>query len=211
MPTQVAADRILETASALFYRTGIRATGVDRIAADSGMTKMTLYACFGSKEELVRAYLERRDQRWREWFQRAVQRHAAGDPAQRPLAIFDALAERLRDPDFRGCAFINAMAELGDRSHPGHVTAIEHKARVQAFVRALLEESGYRSAEPLASQFMLLIDGAMITAYRQGTPAAARHAREIAARLLSGWPRASARQRKGSSALKSFPGARAHR
>src|SRR2546426_380575 len=75
MPSQAAADRILDTASKLFYQKGIRATGVDSIAAASGMTKMTLYACYGSKEELVRVYLARRDQRWREWLKDAVERH----------------------------------------------------------------------------------------------------------------------------------------
>jgi len=193
MPSQAATDRILDTASKLFYQKGIRATGVDRIAADSGMTKMTLYACFGSKEELVRAYLARRDQRWREWFKGAVERHPHRDPSRRPLAIFDALAERLADPEFRGCAFINAMAELEDREHPGYVAASEHKARVQDYVRGLLQASGYRDAGSLAKRFMVLIDGALVTAYREQSPEAAHHAREIAAGLLSGWPRRNPR------------------
>jgi AcrR family transcriptional regulator len=188
MPSQAAADRILDTASNLFYQKGIRATGVDGIAADSGMTKMTLYACFGSKEELVRAYLTRRDQRWREWFKGAVERQSHGDPSRRPLAIFDALAERFADPDFRGCAFINAMAELDDE-HPGYIAATEHKARVQDYVRALLGEAGYRDAASLAKRFMLLIDGAMVTAYRERKSDAARHARAMADSLLADWPR----------------------
>jgi AcrR family transcriptional regulator len=189
MPSQAAADRILDTASKLFYQKGIRATGVDRIAADSGMTKMTLYACFGSKEELVRAYLARRDERWRAWFKGAVERHSSRNPSRRPLAIFDALAERLADPDFRGCAFINAMAELDDPEHPAYIAAAQHKASVQDYVRGLLEESGYRDASSLAKRFMVLIDGAMVTASREHSADAARHAREMAASLLSGWPR----------------------
>jgi len=193
MPSQAAADRILDTASKLFYQKGIRASGVDRIAADSGMTKMTLYACFGSKEELVRAYLARRDERWRAWFKGAVERHSPRNPSRRPLAIFDALAERLADPDFRGCAFINAMAELEDRKHPGFLAASEHKARVEDYVRDLLCESGYRDAGSLAKRFMLLIDGAMVTAYREHSPDPARHARAIAAVLLSSWPRGAVR------------------
>lgn len=193
MPSQAAADRILDTASTLFYQKGIRATGVDGIAAESGMTKMTLYACFGSKQELVRAYLARRDHRWRDWFKGAVERHPHRDPAQRPLAVFDALAERFVDPQFRGCAFINAMAELGDREHPGYLVAIEHKARVQDYVRDLLKNSGYRDTGALARRFMLLIDGAMVTAYREQSPDAARNARQIAASVLSDWPRATAR------------------
>jgi AcrR family transcriptional regulator len=191
MPSQAAADRILDTASKLFYQQGIRATGVDGIAAQSGMTKMTLYACFGSKEELVRSYLVHRDERWREWLTGAVERLSRRNTARRPLAIFDALAERFAEPTFQGCAFINAMAELDPR-HPGYVAATEHKARVQEYVRGLLEDSGYRDAGSLAQRFMVLIDGAMVTAYREGSPDPARHAREIAAGLLSGWPRRTA-------------------
>ncbi len=192
MPSQAAADRILDSASKLFYQQGIRATGVDAIAAASGMTKMTLYACFGSKEELVRAYLARRDQRWRDWLQGAVERRSQGKPSRRPLAIFDALAERFADPEFRGCAFINAMAELDDREHPGYIAATEHKARVQHYVRALLEQAGYRDSGALAKRFMVLIDGAMVTASRDHSSEAARNAREMAASLLSGWPRRAA-------------------
>jgi len=193
MASQAAADRILDTASKLFYQQGIRATGVDGIAAGSGMTKMTLYACFGSKEELVRAYLARRDQRWRDWFKGAVERHPKRNPAQRPLAIFDALAERFADPKFRGCAFVNAMAELGDREHPGYLAAIEHKSRVEDYVQGLLRDSGYRDTGALAKRFMLLIDGAMVTAYRERSADAARNARQIAASVLSEWPRGTVR------------------
>jgi len=193
MPSQAAAERILDTASTLFYQKGIRATGVDGIAVQSGMTKMTLYACYGSKAELVRAYLVRRDQRWREWFKGAVERHPHRDPARRPLAIFDALAERFLDSDFRGCAFINAMAELDDRKHPGYIAATQHKERVQDYVRGLLEESGYRDASSLARRFMVLIDGAMVTASREHSADAARDAREMAASLLSRWPRRKTR------------------
>ena len=189
MPSQAAAERILDTASKLFYQKGIRATGVDSIAAESGMTKMTLYACYGSKEELVRVYLARRDQRWREWLKEAVERRAHREGPRRPLVVFDALGERFADPEFRGCAFINAMAELDDREHPGYIAAAQHKAKVQDYVRTLLEESGYRDSGALARRFMVLIDGAMVTASRERRPEAARHAKEMATSLLSGWPR----------------------
>jgi len=189
MPSQAAAERILDTASKLFYQKGIRATGVDSIAAESGMTKMTLYACYGSKEELVRVYLARRDQRWREWLKEAVERRAHREGPRRPLVVFDALGERFADPEFRGCAFINAMAELDDREHPGYIAAAQHKAKVQDYVRTLLEESGYRDSGALARRFMVLIDGAMVTASREHRPEVARHAKEMATSLLSGWPR----------------------
>jgi hypothetical protein len=85
------------------------------------------------------------------------------------------------------------MAELDDRQHPGYIAATEHKSRVQDYVRGLVEESGYRDAGSLAKRFMVLIDGAMVTAYREHSPQAARDAREIAAALLSSWPRRTSR------------------
>jgi hypothetical protein len=81
------------------------------------------------------------------------------------------------------------MAELDDQKHPGYIAATEHKTSVQDYVRGLLEESGYRDAKSLAKRFMVLIDGAMVTASREHRPEVARHAREMATTLLSRWPR----------------------
>jgi AcrR family transcriptional regulator len=100
-------ERILDAASAAFYRRGIRAVGVDSVIADADVAKATLYRHFPSKDALVQAFLERRDERWRAWFADAVER-LAPDPADRPLAAFDALGEWFGSEDFRGCAFINA-------------------------------------------------------------------------------------------------------
>jgi len=183
-------ERILATASELFYANGIRATGVDTIIAASGVAKASFYRHFPSKDDLVLAFLERRDALWRDWLRESVERLAT-DPADRPLAVFDALAERFARKDFRGCAFINSMIELADREHVGHIAAATHKSRVRDYLESLLARASRPDARPLADELLLLIDGAIVSAVREGSPEPARRARAIAARLLE--PRTKAR------------------
>ena len=102
-------QRVLDTAAKLFYRDGVRAVGVDRIASESGVAKMTLYYHFGSKDDLVAAWLRQRDEEWMSWLRDAVGRRRG----HRLLAVFDALREWFEMPTFRGCAFVNGHAELG--------------------------------------------------------------------------------------------------
>jgi len=178
-----ARERILDVASDLFYREGIRAVGVDAIIARSGVAKMTFYRHYKSKDLLVVEFLRRRDERWRRWLATDVER-LAPTPEERPLVIFDALAARLASPEYRGCAFINTVAETADRTHPAHHVVLEHKALVRAYIRDLLQEAGAGDAARLAEEFMLLVDGALVTAAREGTPAAAHAAKRIAETLL---------------------------
>ncbi|MGW3467797.1 TetR/AcrR family transcriptional regulator [Saccharopolyspora sp. NPDC000995] len=105
----------LPLAAELFYRQGIHAVGVEAIAAGAGVTKKTLYARFGSKDQLVTAYLVERDQRWRVWLQRWVT-ESAGPPREKLLAVFDALDAWMDRADFRGCGFVNALADPGSAS-----------------------------------------------------------------------------------------------
>ena len=177
-------DRILEVASQLFYQHGIRAVGVDTIIAQADVAKMTFYKHFKSKDLLVLEFLKRRDEMWRAWFEAAVSR-LAPDPKDRPLAIFDALEERFSQKDFRGCAFINTMVELADGDNIAHHEAAEHKLKVQKIVRSLLSEAGIKEPEALSKAFLLLMDGAIVTAVRERKPGSAKAAKEIAATLLS--------------------------
>ena len=180
-----ARDHILDVASDLFYREGIRAVGVDTIVARAGVAKMTFYHHFKSKDLLVVEFLRRRDERWRRWLAAEVER-LSPDPARRPLAVFDALAGRFDNPEYRGCAFINAAAETADRGHPVYLEVLEHKWRVREYVRGLLEGAGVAGADAasLAGDLMVLIDGALVAGHRDG-PDAARRAGRIAALLLS--------------------------
>jgi len=177
-------DRILEVASKLFYQNGIRAVGIDTIIAQSDVAKMTFYKHFKSKELLVLEFLKRRDELWRAWFESTVYR-LAPKTEDRPLAIFDALEERFSRKDFRGCAFINTMVEMADGDHIAHQAAAEHKLKVRKIIRSLLSEAGVKKPEELAKAFLLLIDGAIVTAVRERKPGSAKAAKKIAASLLS--------------------------
>lgn len=179
-------DRILEVASQLFYQNGIRAVGVDTIIAQSDVAKMTFYKHFKSKDLLVLEFLKCRDERWRIWFVSAVQR-LAPNAEDRPLAIFDALEERFSRKDFRGCAFINTMVEMADGEHSAHQAAAEHKQKVQGIVRSLLSEAGVKKSTQLSKAFLLLMDGAIVTAVRERKPGSAKAAKKIAATLLSSY------------------------
>jgi AcrR family transcriptional regulator len=182
MPTD-ARQRLLDTASTLFYAEGVRAVGIDRLLAESGVGKASFYRHFASKDDLVVAFLRKRDQEWRAWLRESVEREP--DPARRPLAVFDALHERFSWGDFRGCAFINTIAEVAHGDHPAHVAALEHKRAVLAYLEELLEAAGVRDDDgAIAAQLLLLIDGATVTAVREGRPEPALHARRIAAGLL---------------------------
>ncbi len=113
-------DHLVDTALELFIRDGFHATGIDKILAESGVAKMTLYKHFKSKDELILSALRRRDEHFRNWFMRAVESRAR-EPRQRLLAIFDALDEWFSGRDFNGCMFINASAEFARPDDPIHV------------------------------------------------------------------------------------------
>jgi AcrR family transcriptional regulator len=179
-----ARERLLAAAEELFYAEGIRAVGVEKILAVSGVGRASFYRHFAGKDELVVTVLGGRDQRWREWLGRTVTGYGL-PPEDRPLAVFDALAERFAHDDFRGCAFINTMIEAADRDSAAHQVAAAHKAKVTAYLDELLAAAGRRDHALLAAEFVLLIDGAIVTALREGTPEAAVRAGRIAQALLA--------------------------
>ncbi|WP_433626504.1 TetR/AcrR family transcriptional regulator [Nocardia sp. CA-120079] len=183
MATQ-AKQRLLTTAEELFYAEGIRAVGVDRLLQESGVGRASFYRHFASKDDLVVAVLEDRDRRWLAWLRESVEAKA-GDPADRPLAVFEALSERFARNDFRGCAFINTMVEVADPDSAAHHAADRHKRSVIDYLAELLAAAGRSDAPELAAEFALLVDGAIVTSVREATPAAADRARAIAQRLLA--------------------------
>src|ERR1700744_4673256 len=107
-----ARERILLTAHDLFYGEGVRATGIDRVIAESGVTKVTFYRHFPSKNDLIRAFLDYRHERWIQWFVHALERHGAGE-GKVATPVVAAMREWLESEAFRGCAFINSVVELG--------------------------------------------------------------------------------------------------
>lgn len=178
-----AAERILQTASRLFYEEGIRAVGVDAISEAADVSKVTLYKNFGSKDELVAAYLRRRDGRWRAVLARDTDRHA--DPVERLLAVFDAYGDYLFDEEgYRGCAFINAAAELPDDDHPARPVIRAHKDGIREHLSILAARAGFRAPEALAERLLILLEGAWVTAVVRRSAAPLDSAREVAVRLL---------------------------
>ncbi|WP_437629796.1 TetR/AcrR family transcriptional regulator [Sorangium sp. So ce854] len=175
---------ILEVAERLFYAEGYRAVGVDRLIAEAGVAKATFYRHFRTKDDLLVAVLDARDARFREWLAGRVEA-LASDPRDRPLVVFDALAELFANNDFRGCAFLNTMVEVASRSHPAHEAAQRHKQRLIDYLSGLLREAGAPDAAALAPQLLMLIDGATVTAVREGGPGAAARARSLAELLLT--------------------------
>lgn len=169
-------DRILETADRLFYRQGIRVIGVDTIAAEIGISKRTLYNYFPSKDDLIVAYLSRR------------LRPIEGSnlpPAQQILDDFDRLERAMRHNGYRGCPFMNAVAELADATHAAHRIAVSHKQKRWTLFRDLLNQLGVDDPECLATQLMILGEGAVAQALMHGDPKMARAAREAARVLMA--------------------------
>ena len=164
-----ARERILQTSHDLFYADGIRATGVDRLIAESGVTKVTFYRHFPSKSDLILAFLDYRHQRWMAWFTDALQRYGGNAGA-----LIPALAEWFGADHFRGCAFINSVGELGP-SLPGVVEmAQRHKHDMMAAIANVLVLSEQREA--VAQAMALAVDGVIIRVQMDGKPDAALQA-----------------------------------
>lgn len=152
--------RIVEAAEELFYERGITAVGVDLVAEHSGASKRTLYNQFGSKEHLVAAYLSARDARWRTLTEAAVADCA--DPVDAVTAPFTAL-EQWSVTSTRGCAFLNALAELPDPDDPARRIALDQKHWLRDLFSRLAEEAGATSPDELAAQLFVLHEGALAT------------------------------------------------
>ena len=158
-----ARERILLTAHDLFYGEGIRATGIDRVIADAGVTKATFYRHFPSKNDLIREFLEFRHRRWMDWFLDALRRHGGSADALVP-----ALAEWFGDVGFRGCAFINSVGELGS-SLPEVVEITQrHKRDMKMAIASLLPAARQRSRD--AEALAMAVDGAIIRAQFDRSP-----------------------------------------
>ena len=176
-----ARERLLAAAEQLFYEEGINTVGIDRVIERAGVAKASLYDCFGSKEELIRAYLYERHEARRARITAMLARYAT--PRERLLGVFDTLAELFAQPRFRGCAFVRASAELRAGSRVKSVCD-ESRVWIRTLFTDLAREAGARDPEALAAQLVLLYDGASISAQMDGNPAAAASARAVAAVML---------------------------
>jgi AcrR family transcriptional regulator len=183
-PTVVTAgarERILESAYALFSRRGVRAVGIDEVIASAGVAKASLYRYFPSKDELVLAFLELREQRWMRDFVQAEAERRGSTPEERLLAIFDVYDEWFHREDFEACAFVNVLLEMG-ADHPAGSASIVYLERIRGLVRRLAEEAGLREVASFARSWHILMKGSIVSA-AEGDRDAARRAK-LMARLL---------------------------
>jgi AcrR family transcriptional regulator len=176
-------ERLLAAAEELFYAEGVQSVGIDRVIERAGVAKASLYSAFGSKEELVRAYLEGMHERVLDRARAAVQ-EAGDDPVQQILAVFDAQAGRFRRPEFHGCAFVMASAEARPNGAIDLATE-SFRADLRGLFVQLSRNAGARDPELLASQLQMLYDGANLSVRLDGDPEIASAQRAAAATLVA--------------------------
>jgi AcrR family transcriptional regulator len=176
-----ARDRLLAAANELFYEQGVHTVGIDRVIERAGVAKASLYNTFGSKEELVRAYLAARAVVRQERITAALSQYDT--PRERLLAVFDVLDELFAEPGFRGCAFLNASAE-STGGGPVEAVCDESRAWTRGLFAELAREAGVAQPDALAQQLVLLYDGATVSARMDRDLTAARAARTVAVALV---------------------------
>lgn len=177
-----AREQIVESAYELFSHRGIRDVGVDEVIGTAGVAKATLYRHFPSKNDLVLAFMELREQRWtREWVEAEARRRGTS-PEEQLLAIFDAFDEWFRRDDFEGCSFINVLLEMGTEPNVSRA-AVDHLANIRTFVHNLAEEAGLRDPGSFAQSWHILMKGSIVAAV-EGDVDAARRAKSMAQSLL---------------------------
>jgi AcrR family transcriptional regulator len=177
-----ARQRILDTAYELFSRRGIRDVGIDELIARASVAKATLYRHFPSKDDLVAAFLEQREQRWsREWVEdEATKRGATGE--ERLLAIFDLFDEWFHRQTFEGCSFINVLLEMGNQNAAGRAS-VRHLENIRSIVRGFAEAEGLRDPGAFAHSWHILMKGSIVAA-AEGDAEAARRAKSMARLLI---------------------------
>jgi AcrR family transcriptional regulator len=178
-----ARQRILETAYQLFSHRGVRDVGVEEVIAHAGVAKATLYRHFPSKDDLVIAFLELREQRWTLGWVEAQARARGETPEEQLLAIFDLFDEWFRRQDFEACSFINVLLEMGS-AHPAGKASVQHLENIRTVVRRLAEEAGLRDPDQFARSWHILMKGSIVSA-AEGDAHAAQRAKELARLLIA--------------------------
>jgi AcrR family transcriptional regulator len=157
-----ARERILTTASELFYREGIRAIGVDTVVERSGVSKTSLYRLFASKDALIAAVAAEQDQLFWAWWDR-IERQHADDPRALLDTLLSGIAKRIGHPGYRGCPFLNLATEFPDDNHPGRVVARSNKEEMRTRLARIVATLGASNPNRTASQIALIINGAYVT------------------------------------------------
>jgi AcrR family transcriptional regulator len=155
-------DRILRTASSLFYQRGVRAVGVDLVVEEAGVAKTSLYRHFRTKDDLIAAFLQREDEDFWNCWNRVAEFHKT-DPVAELEAHLDWIGERVGRPNYRGCPQLNVAAEFPDSDHPARRVASAHKQEVRRRLKGIAERLRVRRSDELAGQLSLLINGAFVS------------------------------------------------
>jgi len=180
-------ERLVTAAYDLFARHGVQAVGIDAIIERSGVARQTLYRHFGSKQELVLAFLERREEVWTYGWLAAEVKRRERDPRRRLLAIFDVFDEWFRAPEFEGCSFINIMLEHPAADHPLHRAAADYLARIRSILEELATDAAIDDPVSFAREWHILMKGSIVAA-GEGDVDAARRAGSIGRALLAQTP-----------------------
>ncbi len=181
--TESGRERVVRAAYDLFSRHGTRAVGVDAVISEAGVAKMTLYRNFASKDDLILAFLERREVLWTHGWVRAESQRRGDGPAQRLLAIFELFGEWFAQPDFEGCSFITTLLEVTNRDSPVRQASVQHLTNIRSYLRELASQAGVADPDSFARQWHILMKGSIVAAAEGDTQAAAR-ARELGVLLL---------------------------
>lgn len=182
MKTSNTREKILRTAEQLIYQNGIHATGMDLLVKTSGVARKSIYRHFANKEDVAAAALTERDERWMLWFR--TESDKGETPQARVLNMFTTLRSWFESEGFRGCAFINTAGEVGDPDDPVRQIAKVHKQKLLEYALELSTQLNTGQPEVLARQLLILIEGAITTAYVMGDWSAADNARDVAKILL---------------------------
>jgi len=180
--TPDARERILAAAYELFSRRAIRDVGIDEVIERAGVAKATLYRHFPSKDDLVIAFLERREERWTVAWVEAEARRRGSTPEDQLLAIFELFDEWFRRDDFEACSFVNVLLEMGP-AHPVGQASVRHLATIRSVVRRLAEEAELRDPDSFARSWHILMKGSIVSA-AEGDAEAAQRARSMARLLI---------------------------
>lgn len=182
LPASGVRERILDVAYDLFSRRGVRDVGVNELISRSGVAKASFYRHFASKDELVLAFLERRNQQWTVDMIISEARRRGSSPEEQLLSIFDVFADWFARDDFEACSFVNILLEMG-AAHPLGQASIDYLAKIRGHVQQLAEEAGLREPENFSRSWHILMKGSIVSA-AEGDRAAAGRSREMAGWLI---------------------------
>ncbi|MBM7344971.1 TetR/AcrR family transcriptional regulator [Pantoea coffeiphila] len=175
-------EKILQTAEQLIYQNGIHATGMDLLVKTSGVARKSIYRHFANKEDVAAAALNERDERWMHWFR--TESDKGETPQDRILNMFTVLKSWFESEGFRGCAFINTAGEVGDPDDPVRQIARMHKQKLLDYALEVAGQLNVEHPAVMARQLLILMEGAITTAYVMGDASAADNARDVAKLLL---------------------------